>query len=253
MKTSNLSKRNCIRIISFTAVLVIVAGISLITLYTERNSYRMQVEYAYELALEDLTASLEDIDTELKKGVYCTSAAGWSEIASNLSAAAGTAKSSLSSLPFSGPADRDTQNLRLLSQTAASLYSAVSDVRYGISSFTDSGIEAADSAVEELSAALIDTDEAITDYPTLVYDGPFSDHLLNAAPKHRNHQRGRAAGCRPLSRGEHGRHSGRRGGGKRHAELLLCGRQQLDLYYQAGRLLLLFSQIQGDRRPAENL
>ena len=34
MKTSNLSKRNCIRIISFTAVLVIVAGISLITLYT---------------------------------------------------------------------------------------------------------------------------------------------------------------------------------------------------------------------------
>lgn len=212
MKTSNLSKRNCIRIISFTAVLVIVAGISLITLYTERNSYRMQVEYAYELALEDLTASLEDIDTELKKGVYCTSAAGWSEIASNLSAAAGTAKSSLSSLPFSGPelttvgkflsqvgnyagsisrkmaegtrpADRDTQNLRLLSQTAASLYSAVSDVRYGISSFTDSGIEAADSAVEELSAALIDTDEAITDYPTLVYDGPFSDHLLNAAPK----------------------------------------------------------------------
>ncbi|MGI6269897.1 MAG: PepSY1/2 domain-containing protein [Candidatus Howiella sp.] len=212
MKTSTLSKRACVRIISFAAAFVIVAGVALITLYTERNNYRMQVEYAYELALEDLTASLERIDTELKKGVYCTSAAGWNEIASNLSAAAGTAKSAISSLPFSGgelttvgkflsqvgnyagslsrkmvegtpPADRDTQNLRLLSQTAASLYTAVSDIRYGVSGFANSAIGEAGSAVEELSAALIETDEAITDYPTLVYDGPFSDHLLNAAPK----------------------------------------------------------------------
>lgn len=212
MKTTALSKRACIRIISFASAFIIAVGVALVTLYTERNSYRMQVEYSYELALEDLTASLERIDTELKKGVYCTSAAGWNEIASNLSAAAGTAKSALSSLPFSGgelttvgkflsqvgnyagslsrkmvegtpPADQDTQNLRLLSQTAASLYSAVSDIQYGNTDFTDSEISAANSAVEELSAALTETDQAITDYPTLIYDGPFSDHLLNAAPK----------------------------------------------------------------------
>lgn len=212
MKNVNIPKRTFVRMVSYSLALIVALGVGFLTAHYERSDLKRQVEYSYELALEDLTSSLETIDMSLKKGVYCNSATQWNEISAMLSKASGTAKSALASLPFSGGelttinkflsqvgdyttslsrsamagnriSVQDTENLKLLSGTASTLYSAVSDIKNGSAEFAEQTIVSAEDEMNRFSTSLLDTEEAITDYPTLVYDGPFSDHLLNEEPK----------------------------------------------------------------------
>lgn len=207
-----IEKRTLVRIISFALAAVIVVSVAFINLYTERNDYRRQVENSYGLALDELAESLDTINVTLQKGLYSTTALSLSSVSSALTKAAGTAKSALSTLPFSGGeldtinkflsqvgdyttslsrgaisgnkiSQQDHENLRLLADAANKLYSAISDIITGSAQPGDSMITGADDEINEFSTTMLETEEAITDYPTLVYDGPFSDHLVNAEPK----------------------------------------------------------------------
>ena len=70
-----------------------------------------------------------------------------------------------------------------MADVANKLYLAVSDIINGSVDVASTMIPAADDALSDFSQALIDTEESISDYPTLVYDGPFSDHLMNGDAK----------------------------------------------------------------------
>lgn len=209
---NSLSRRGFIRIISFLLALLIVLSVAVFRLYSERNAYKMQMQYSYDLALDELAESLETINVTLQKGLYSTTPLTLSGVSSTLTKAAGTAKSALSSLPLSGGelatvnkflsqvgdyttslsrgaiagqelTPEDSENLRLLADAANKLYLAVSDIINGSVEPGDSMIPAAEDELNDFSTAMLETEEAITDYPTLVYDGPFSDHLINEAPK----------------------------------------------------------------------
>lgn len=207
-----LSRRALVRIISYSIAAFAILLASIVSLNGQVKAYQTQIQYSYDQALEDLTSSLETIDTTVKKGIYCNSATQWNEISATLSKASGTAKTALSSLPFSGGelttinkflsqvgdyttslsrsalagnsiTTQDNENLKLLSETASTLYSAVSEIQNGGADFSNTSLSSAADSVNSFSTTLLETEDSITDYPTLIYDGPFSDNLLNADPK----------------------------------------------------------------------
>lgn len=207
-----ISRRGFIRSISFLFALLIVLIVAALGLYNERNAYKTQIQYSYQLALDELAASLETIHVALQKGLYSTTPLTLSGVSSTLTKAAGTAKAALADLPLSGGElatinkflsqvgdyttslsrgaiagqalrAEDSENLRLLANTADTLYRAVADMLNGSARPGDSAIPAAENELSALDAAMLETEDSITDYPTLIYDGPFSDHLLQATPK----------------------------------------------------------------------
>lgn len=207
-----VSKRTAIRIISFLIAAAVISTVSIILLDCEKEKYRQQVKYSYELALDELAESLNSINIALEKGAYATSANTLSSVSTQLTKAAGTAKSALSALPFSGSElatvnkllsqvgdytavlarsayssktidAKDSENLLKLSDIAGTLHSAVTDIINGSAQPGESMIGATADKLGEIGAALLNSDEAITDYPTLIYDGPFSDHMLEGEAK----------------------------------------------------------------------
>lgn len=90
--------------------------------------------------------------------------------------------------------DEERNNLLSLSGTAKNLSSRVDDMR---ASYEDGRLWAGElqAAVAAgnlpddggdddsgFGASLMEAEDSLTDYPTLIYDGPFSDHLLNQSP-----------------------------------------------------------------------
>lgn len=90
--------------------------------------------------------------------------------------------------------DQERDNLMSLSDTAGSLSARVDDLRalYEDGALWAGEIQAALANDDLLSgasdigdgfgASLLEAEESLTDYPTLLYDGPFSDHILNKTP-----------------------------------------------------------------------
>lgn len=90
--------------------------------------------------------------------------------------------------------DEERQNLISLSDTAKNLSARVDDMRalyedgrlwagevqtaIVLSNLPEDGGDAASG----FGASLTEAEESLTDYPTLIYDGPFSDHILNQTP-----------------------------------------------------------------------
>ena len=90
--------------------------------------------------------------------------------------------------------DEERQNLISLSDTAKNLSARVDDMRamYEDGRLWAGEVQAAISAgnlpddggaaADGFGASLTEAEDSLTDYPTLIYDGPFSDHILNMTP-----------------------------------------------------------------------
>ncbi len=209
-----------IRIGSYITALVVVLGVYAVRNYTAAENYRLQVENGYQRSLSDLNDYINNIQVSLNKGLYANTSPMVSEIATSLWRESAGAKSSIGQLPISELQLENTykflsqvgeyslylskkttngevltedehQKLIQLSQLSTGLADHISQMRSqmddGLFSFQKAEnvlmTSVQTDGMNYLSDGMTDVEESMVDYPTLVYDGPFADHLMNREPK----------------------------------------------------------------------
>ncbi len=209
-----MKRRNIVRLVSFlSAIIVVLFGI-IVKNNVRTENYKLQIKNNYSKSINDLSASLNNISLILKKARYTTEPNQLSRFASELLTEAEISKSALSSLPsnanlttlnrflsqagnyafavsnvlYSGeeiPKDY-SQNISSLSDTAQKVSQIVNtaQINFDNSDYWAEEIEQKiDSEIKEsLTVSLQNLEGELGDYPTLIYDGPYSDHLQNKEP-----------------------------------------------------------------------
>ena len=215
---NQVSRRGKIRVRLYASVLILVPFSAFVINAQKASELSRQLNADAERSLSTLEACMSSINTNLTKGLYANTTPMLSSMAISLTRDAASAKNSLSALPLS---DTQLDNmLKFLSQVGAfvstldrklslgepitseernqlkqlidisqKLLSELDTITQGVEdgsvSFKQAGStlqKSADQSVQ-IDSAFGDAEQTITDYPTLIYDGPFSDHILNQSPK----------------------------------------------------------------------
>ena len=210
--------RSRVRAVTFvTAALLICAGFALRG-YVQSQRYKTALEMTYLRAAEDLASYTENIASALEKGMYAGTPEQLNSLTAKLWKESAAAKVSLSQLPTSRfnlentykflaqvgeyavslskkAADgqkltaEEKENLQKLSDYADSLEESMlviqDALRSGQIGFADAAAIPAgvDALPPDIGEDLAEFEEGFTAYPTLIYDGPFSDHLLQREPE----------------------------------------------------------------------
>ena len=211
-----IKKRTFIRVVSYMmAGLIALCGI--VIKQKNRNDYYLNmIENQYTSSFEQLDSSLNNISVALEKIVYATSAKKISSLSAEIFSEAELAKAALSSLPTGESSlstvyrflsqvgnyalavsknitsentvtDTQREELRLLYEAAKTVATAISDsgVEYNNPENWAASVEnKLGGAISDdgLAGSLTQLEEDMSDYPTLIYDGPYSDHILNKEP-----------------------------------------------------------------------
>lgn len=215
----NLSKRGAVRLGSFGLALVLVAGGVAWQQHLVAKDYKMQLETVYTRSLGELSTYLTNLSTDLDKGQYVGTPKQLSLLSAKIWRESGGAKSALSSLPvqdlrmdttykfLSQVGDyaitlskkvasgqtltaREEANAKALRQHASKLKEYVDqlgqqirDGQIQVMALRVTGDETGGTQAGGLAEGFEDIEQTMTGYPTLIYDGPFSDHLLTQNPK----------------------------------------------------------------------
>lgn len=215
-----MKKETKVRLASFgAAFLALACGFWLDARLTMDHS-RTQLEFVYRRALGDLTDYVSGMGNNLQKAMYAGTAPMQSAISAQLLEQSGGAKAAMAALPISQEkADRLSRFLSQVGDYALSLsrksfagskpdrkdLEGLAQLREYALRLTDSltGIQARLTAEQAdivrtvsllnnlddpLSTAALDKDldpmaQEFETFPTLLYDGPFSDHISRRTPK----------------------------------------------------------------------
>lgn len=218
-----MSVRNTVRIVSFILSIFIVLGSSALIGHATAKKYKDTIEYEYTRALGELSNHISNLEIALEKGVYANTSTQQHAISAKLLSESNLAKSSLGQLPLSdedteninkfiaqvgdfasymssnvsrgnGITNDEMKNFKTLRDYAKSISDELNIITARFS-YTGAKINNDNGKYKTLSAAaksmdtpninsgFHDMNEGFTDYPTLIYDGPFSDHILQMKPK----------------------------------------------------------------------
>ena len=213
----NLSRRTFVRLVAFGIAILAVLVIRNIQLMYSNSQNGRALEYSYMRAVDELSTATDNINTTLEKQIY----AGTPEMQLNLSEKlwreASTAKAALEQLPIkelqlentykflsqvgnyamsisqkasNGEkiSDNEYNNLKKLLEFSKTL----SDDMWELEGSINSGEISLSTVASSMSKS--DNTPTISDnfqefesnfekYPTLIYDGPFSDNILTKDPK----------------------------------------------------------------------
>ena len=207
-----MSKRSKIRAFSFAAAVLLTLSVFAISGTVRANRLQRQLRVTGDRALCDLDTYLNNIQVNLEKGVYANTPPMIGTVATDLGREATGAKSSLAALPLNEArldntykflsqvgdfvmalnkkaergetiTDEERTNMQKLLSFAQSLSTEVSAMRQelfdGVLNFesAESTLNTNANEISSLSADMESAEQALTDYPTLIYDGPFSDHI----------------------------------------------------------------------------
>ncbi len=211
-----MKKRVIIRLFSFCAALALVALGYALQAQKRAERYRLQIENTYSHMLDGLDESMGNIAVLLQKAEYTTEPLQMSGMAAKLLSEAESAKIALSQLPAGDgeltvlnrflsqvgnyavtvsknaiagkmPGREEESAMAALKNTAKKISRAVSDsaTMYNNPEAWSKEIERKlDSEIpaDSFAGAAAKLEESLDDYPTLVYDGPYSDHILEKEP-----------------------------------------------------------------------
>ncbi len=213
-----ITKRSFVKIMSLSlgviTALIISSGIN----YGRAVKAERNVENGYMRAIQELSLNLDNIKNNLEKGMYASTPAMMSVLSEKLCCDAATAKTALSQLPVDDLdlsntyrflsqvgnyskalaekcaegqelSEEEKNNLRKLFSYATDLSGNMWEVEQKIEN-GDIALGEGSSAAESLNA---EAPETVTDgfssiataensFPTLIYDGPYSDHIMNKDP-----------------------------------------------------------------------
>lgn len=218
MSDIRMSRRAFARLITFAvAALLTISAMALMNHGRAVNAERA-VENSYLHAVEELSLGLDNIKNNLQKGMYTNSVSMLADLSEKLSSDAATAKSSLARLPVDdldltdaykflsqvgnyskalaekcaeggGLTAEERANIAKLHSYAQTLSSNMWKIeqRIGNGEFTLSDSVYASAELDTGSPATVTSgfnDLAVSDssYPTLIYDGPYSDHIMEKEP-----------------------------------------------------------------------
>ncbi len=213
---NTISRRGLVRIISFiTALVIVLAALSLVS-YNRAKSAELKLEYSYLRAVENLNDHMSSIDSTLTKGKYATTAAMLESLANKLKSDTQGAKDNISQLPLEALnlehtyqflsqlgeyalslshkvskgeqiTEEELNNMETLEQYCKSLREQVmileDSVQTGTVSFREitkqlSSEDLSNSQSVQVMDGFKEYEEGFSSFPSLIYDGPFSDHLM---------------------------------------------------------------------------
>ncbi|WP_368220766.1 germination protein YpeB [Anaerotruncus rubiinfantis] len=215
-----IERRVLVRVISYTAAGMLTLGGVAWQQNAAAADYRGQLENTYERSLGELSSYLTNISTDLDKGQYIGTGGQLAQMSARIWRESGGAKSALSTLPVSdlhmdatykflsqvgdyamalskkvasggALSEEEKENAQALRRYALSLteyidilQQRVRDGAIEVSAMRTSQGDGTEGTIpRSLSAGFEDIEQTMTGYPTLIYDGPFSDHLLTQRPK----------------------------------------------------------------------
>ncbi|MBQ8740471.1 MAG: germination protein YpeB [Clostridia bacterium] len=211
-----VKKQTFIRVVSFLSAAILVVGGFAIKETNKSRRYMLMIENSYSRAFEQLNSSLNNISMAIEKTVYVSSAKKMSSLSSEIFSEAELAKGALSSLPIgennlstiyrflsqvgnyalsvaknitseNTVTEKQREELKQLSSTAKVVTEVINDsgIEYNSPEQWAQLVEnKLNDVVSEqgLAASLTELEENLSDYPTLIYDGPYSDHILEKEP-----------------------------------------------------------------------
>ena len=219
MARRSITRKTFIKIISFIIFLITVLSIFSITGNAAAKKYKTELEYSYLRNLNELSSYISNIEVSLEKGIYANTKTQQQGLASKLMVQSAGAKTALEQLPNSSSenlininkfiaqvgdfsnylsskiskgeniTEAELDNLRSLAEYAKTVNTAVKDLMANLDSNKDNisllGEHKNDSNNNSSSVAssFKDLNNQFTSYPTLIYDGPFSDHILKMKSK----------------------------------------------------------------------
>lgn len=211
-----VKKQTFVKILSFLSAVIIAAGGFAIKEREKSQKYLTMIKNQYSRGFEQLNSSLNNISVAIQKARYVSSAKKMGSLAAEIFSEAELAKSALSELPI-GNSDTSTiyrflsqvgnyalavsksitsqnevsnkqrEELKILADTAQTVTNVINDAGIDYNTPQEWGqlIEnKLNDAVNEqgLASSLTQLEENLSDYPTLIYDGPYSDHILQKEP-----------------------------------------------------------------------
>lgn len=213
----SITKRGLVRIVSFTVALIAVLIIRNFILMNENVKTRRSVTNSYTRAMEELAFSCDNLSSTLEKEMYAGSVQMHQNLASKLYREASSAKAALAQLPIeelplentykflsqvgnyslamskklnNGETitDEDYKNLTSLydfsKNLAEDMWSLEGAVSSGeISLLSDGRKTAQETAPPTVNNGFTDFENEFDSYPKLIYDGPFSDNILERTPE----------------------------------------------------------------------
>ena len=210
----NCTRRCLIRLFTFGAFALVVLIARNIVLMDEANRSRMALNAAYSGAVEQLADACRNINETLEKELYAGSSDMHRNLAVKLYQEASAAKSALAQLPMGKPqldntykflsqvgnyslavskkldkedsiSAEDYDNIAKLyefsQKLAQDMWELEGSVNAGEIDFNDS--ELSEGGVPQVEDGFSDFEESFDDYPSLIYDGPFSDNIMEKTPK----------------------------------------------------------------------
>lgn len=205
-----MKRRNIVRLCSFAICLAAALSAAAISQHSESSKYQLRLEAAYRRNLTQLSECLDSIETSLEKSQYAASQEMMGTLSSDLYAECTTAKNSLSALPvsqldldgaykfLSQAADyakyistkdeisqSDYDNLALLLTYAKKYADYTEKIVQKCAAggkITENEVLPQGSSEMKVSSFSLDfttAENTFENYPTLLYDGPFADAVLN--------------------------------------------------------------------------
>lgn len=206
------------------SVTVVVLGVFGIYEYYNAGAYRQRLEDTYNRAFFELADYVDDIDTLLAKGMLVTSAGEMANLSSELSVQASAAKACLAQIPTTKVqldktekflsqvgdythtlsqslidkktiTEKEYESLSALGEYATGLNQSLAELSDKIYSRDyrlggDEDISLEKVVYAETSDPWSNIEKEFGEYPSLIYDGPFSEHIENMRPKMTEEARG---------------------------------------------------------------
>ncbi len=210
-----MKRRGIVRVVSFLCAIIVVLTGVIIKNYKNTEKLELQIENSYSRSLNEFSASINNISLILKKARYASQPEVLAKMAAEILTEAEISKSALAVLPsirgldslnlflsqagnyafavstklYNGeevPKDFEN-NIRYLSETAEKISQVVSDTQIGFDNreywVKEIKNEIDTSVNDSLNGDLQKLENELNDYPTLVYDGPYSESITNKEPQ----------------------------------------------------------------------
>ncbi len=210
-----LKRRSFIRLILFSIAAVAILFARNFILMKENARQKILIRNNYTRALEDLAAAADNINSTLEKQLYSGTPKQQSELADKLFSEASAAKAAMLQLPlqelqlentykylsqvgnYSRALAKKTSsgkvltreeynNLKRLHEYSKSMCDKIWEIEENVSE-GETDIEDVSGKSENntpsITEGFTEFEEGFTSYPTLIYDGPFSDHIMQKEPQ----------------------------------------------------------------------
>lgn len=205
-----IKKRWLVRIISFTLAIFLVLIIKNLQLMCNVNKSNIALNNSYQRAVEDLSTCADNITNTLSKEIYCGTPQMLQKLSMKLWNESNNAKIALSQLPLSEIQLENTYkflsqvgnyslSVSIKSENGENLteddYKNLQNLYNLSKDFSNSmwALENSQNIAEtgdfpdfsdlEITDGFKEMEEGFQDYPSLIYDGPFSDHILEKEPE----------------------------------------------------------------------